>query len=526
MKKNYPVTGRELEYPEHYNILSTTDLKGRLTYCNQDFVETSGFQSGELIGHSHNIVRHPDMPPAAFENLWGHLKAGRAWMGMVKNRCKNGDHYWVNAYVQPILENGSVKEYQSVRTKPERAMVARAERIYARLNSGSLPLALRLPVFSTTQRLTAGLVAALTLPLGALLSGVSPGPLAAGALSVASLVLGMWPILAVGRRIRRGAETARTLADNKIMQYLYTDSTDDLGNILFALKMREAELRAAVGRIADSGAQVSGAADNLSATFERTYGAIQQQQIQIEQVATAMNEMSATVQEVARNTSHAAVAVEEAMQAANTGQEVVRNTVASIQDLAKEVQQSTDVIRELEHKSADIGGVLDVIRSVAEQTNLLALNAAIEAARAGEQGRGFAVVADEVRTLASRTHQSTQEIRAMIEGLQSTAQRAVEVMEHSMELSRNGADEAGQAARALSAITEAVGTISDMSHQIASAAEEQSAVAEEINSSLVNISQVAHATATDAEATASIAGQLTEQARRQGALVAQFQKQA
>ena len=524
MKKNYPVTGREIDYPEHYNILSTTDLKGAITYCNEDFIKTSGFTLDELAGRNHNVVRHPDMPPAAFGNLWADLKAGRSWMGMVKNRCKNGDHYWVNAYVQPIRENGMVKEYQSVRTKPERGMVTRAEKFYAQLMQGKLPLALRLPVFSTTRRLLLGFLAAFLPPLLAFALGAQANAVNIAAIAVFSAGFGLWPALSVGRRVRQGAELARHAVHNREMQYLYTNSCDDLGNIVFALRMREAELRAAIGRIADSGLQVSSAADSLNANFERTNVAIHQQQVQIEQVATAMNEMSATVQEVARNTSHAAAAVEEAIQAARTGQDVVRSTVSAIRGLAEEVNNATDVIRELETKSADIGGVLDVIRSVAEQTNLLALNAAIEAARAGEQGRGFAVVADEVRTLASRTHQSTQEIRQIIEGLQHAAQRAVVAMDHSLELSREGVDEANKASAALNAITESVNTIGDMSHQIASAAEEQSAVAEEINTTIVQISQVAHATVADAGETLGIAAQLTQEARRQEELVVQFQR--
>lgn len=150
-EKNYPVTGHEPDFASDAIILSTTDLKGRITYCNKDFIDVSGFTENELYGKAHNIVRHPDMPPLAFADLWSNLKAGKNWMGMVKNRCKNGDHYWVNAYAMPILENGTAVEYQSVRTKPTREQIQRAERLYPKLMEERLPLATRLPALTTTR---------------------------------------------------------------------------------------------------------------------------------------------------------------------------------------------------------------------------------------------------------------------------------------------------------------------------------------------------------------------------------------
>ncbi|EFA4125057.1 PAS domain-containing protein [Escherichia coli O49:H9] len=136
MRQNLPVTGRNLELPKDANILSTTSPQSHITYVNPDFIKISGFTEEELLGQPHNIVRHPDMPPAAFEHMWSTLKSGRSWMGLVKNRCKNGDHYWVSAYVTPIAKNGSIVEYQSVRTKPEPEQVLAAEKLYAQLRSG------------------------------------------------------------------------------------------------------------------------------------------------------------------------------------------------------------------------------------------------------------------------------------------------------------------------------------------------------------------------------------------------------
>lgn len=223
----------------------------------------------------------------------------------------------------------------------------------------------------------------------------------------------------------------------------------------------------------------------------QTQQAVSRQRAETEQVATAINQMSATVLEVAHNANHAAEAAQNADQEAIAGREVVNETMQAINGLAGEVDRAAEVISKVESDSANIGSVLDVIRGISEQTNLLALNAAIEAARAGEQGRGFAVVADEVRSLASRTQASTQEIQQMIEILQSGARKAVSVMDGGKVQAKNGVEHAQRAQESLSRITSAVSTITDMNTQIAGAAREQTTVADEINQSIVNISQIA-----------------------------------
>lgn len=484
MKKNLPVTQIEEQFDASANILSTTNLKGAITYVNDDFIRVSGFREEELIGRNHNIVRHPDMPPAAFATLWGHVKAGRSWMGLVKNRCKNGNHYWVDAYVTPIEKDGAIAEYQSVRRKPDPAHVQRAEKIYPALLAGRTPRAIR-------QRLpwVARLLSWWLLPL---LTALIVTPLLTSAtlqyLLIAGAVLialgGQWltltPLIGVFRH-------ARALHDDPVARYVYTGRSDEVGQLLLAFKALESETAGLIGRIADSSDQMMGSVTTLSAAVEQSQTGTRTQYTETDQVAAAVDEMSASIQEVAGSTQQSAAAADSGMREVRQGQQVVEASVATIEAMKAEISRATDVITQVQRSSLDIARVLDVINEIAEQTNLLALNAAIEASRAGHAGRGFAVVASEVRSLASRTSASTDEIRGMIERLQQNAGRAVEAMAHSQQRANECAQQGEQTAQALNAIVEAISRINDMSSQIAAAMEQQSVVADEISRSIVTI---------------------------------------
>ncbi|SFI94150.1 methyl-accepting chemotaxis protein [Pseudomonas guineae] len=310
--------------------------------------------------------------------------------------------------------------------------------------------------------------------------------------------------------------------EGDLTQRLTTDRADELGMIALGFNTFLSKLQAMISQVVSSVQKVSDSSEHTADIAIRTNQGVQKQMAEIELVATAVHEMTATAQDVARNATHAAEAANHADRAANQGKQTVQNTANSIAALAQEIGRAVTVVQTLAKDSENINAILVAIRGIAEQTNLLALNAAIEAARAGEQGRGFAVVADEVRNLAQKTQQATEEIQTMIQQLQQGTRDVVKVMEDSQSKTEISVKQASQAAEALESITQAVSVINDMNTQIASAAEEQSAVAEDINRNVTNIGQVANEVAGGADEASQASAELTKLAEQQRRLINQF----
>ena len=433
MRVNQPVTQRERLYPAHQNLISTTDLESRITYANDEFCQIAGFTLEELQGSPHNLVRHPDMPPQAFADMWAHLRQKKSWMGPVKNRCKNGDHYWVNAFVTPIQDaSGKVVEYQSVRTAPDDAVKQRSERVYEEMQSGKTPRALRLPPFSHTLALTLCLLPCLA-ALVAFGYQHGPGwPLLLGALS---LMLALVINQALSRRLARLEALARSRFDNPLMQLLYTGRVDRLAAVELAMQMNQAEFNAVLARTQQTCQQILTSAQTDLHNAETITDNLQQQQAQTNQVATAITQMAESIREVSHSSTAASDRLDETADLFREGNRSVLDTVAAVEGVHGELITSRAVIEALASQCRAIDGILDVINNIANQTNLLALNAAIEAARAGEAGRGFSVVADEIRTLAIKTQSSTGEIQKMITLLQASAGDAEQAMAQGERLS-------------------------------------------------------------------------------------------
>jgi methyl-accepting chemotaxis protein len=325
------------------------------------------------------------------------------------------------------------------------------------------------------------------------------------------------------RRINAMRHTMNAMAeDEDLRRSVAIGAKDEIGAMGDAFNRMIGKFRHSLEAVAGVTHQLTDVSERVSHVAEKTLAAVNEQRSETDMVASAMNEMSATVQEVARNANQTATASAGADTESKAGVKVATEALDGIEVLIAEIEKAAQVIQRVESDSASIDMVLGVINGIAEQTNLLALNAAIEAARAGEQGRGFAVVADEVRTLASRTQKSTEEIQAMIEQLQSGVRNAVQAMKEAQLRARSGSQCVEKAAQSLGVIATEVGTINEMNTQIATAAEQQSAVAEEINRNISTISRIADTTSTDATQTSEISDELVRLATELNRLVGQF----
>ncbi len=326
----------------------------------------------------------------------------------------------------------------------------------------------------------------------------------------------------ITRPLRETLAVVEKIAAGDLTHNMRVTRRDELGVLQQGIQRMGSTLRDLITGIRDGVTQIASAAEELSAVTEETSAGVNSQKVETDQVATAMHEMAATVQEVARNAEHASEAATEADGQARAGDQVVAEAISQIERLAEEVHRSTEAMGLLQQESQKIGSVMDVIKSVAEQTNLLALNAAIEAARAGEAGRGFAVVADEVRGLAQRTQKSTEEIEELVAGLQSGTQQVANVMLGSRNLTDSSVELTRKAGASLESITRTVSNIQSMNQQIAAAAEQQSAVAEQISRSILNVRDVSEQTAAASDETAASSVELARLGNQLQTMVSHF----
>lgn len=474
-KRNSHLLNEEVTFSEGEELVSTTDLRGVVTYANSVFCKVAGFTVDELVGKNHNIVRHPDMPKAAFADMWRHLEAGNAWRGAVKNRCKDGRYYWVDAFVTPMFENGKKVGYQSVRRKLKPEYKQRAEQLYAKINSGQ-------SISNLHQFFTK-----FNIPLFLLFGAAT---LFAGTYFYwANLLLVLLPFILFFEQIFQTPGFFKSLSSNYDSVSRLVFSGNAQSSIAdFHLKLLEGRVTTIIGRIVDSTKILEGGADALLVASNKAKEGVQQEASELHQVSTAVEEMVQTIEEVARNTASTSQKVEEAHSDCAKSTKSMDHTLNEVETLAMEVAKSADAAAELATEAEKISSVMQEIQGIADQTNLLALNAAIEAARAGEHGRGFSVVADEVRALSTRTHHATQQIQSSIADIQNTLLNWADKMNQGKVAAQNCAQETKATQTLVKQVYDAITDISDLAAQISTAAEEQSAVSQEISRNIVNIS--------------------------------------
>ena len=511
MRNNQPVTGQEVEVLHDQAIVSKTDLDGNITYVNPYFIQISGYSEEELLGAPQNIVRHPDMPAAAFADLWASIKSGLPWTGLVKNRSKNGDHYWVRANITPIREAGRTVGYMSVRVRPERDEIEAASVAYRSIRSGNPAhlrlrhgeivqsgatgllqrlghMSLRLRIWLATSVVNLLQVAVCVASLSSHAGPVSTSSYAIFAATFVGLLINvfLWYTLRVNvlQPLERSLQGARSIAAGDLSCSFDTRSTDEMGQLQRALQQMNSNLIATIRDVRVNVETMAVATRQIAAGNQDLSSRTEAQAASLEQTASSVEQFSATVKQNADSSQQANRLAEVASEVAVQGGVIVADVIATMDDINTSSKKIVDIIA--------------LIEGIAFQTNILALNAAVEAARAGEQGRGFAVVAGEVRNLAQRSATAAKDIKNLIEV--------------SVDKVGNGMQQVHRAGATMEQVVSSVKQVSAIMQDIAMASREQSIGVDQVNSAIAHMDQVTQQNAVLVEQAAAAANSLAQEA--------------
>ncbi|WP_067704390.1 PAS domain-containing methyl-accepting chemotaxis protein [Erwinia sp. ErVv1] len=505
MRTNLPVTQQEYPFDDSATLMSTTDTHSHITYANDAFIAVSGFEPDEINGQPHNTVRHPDMPPEAFADMWATLKQGEPWTALVKNRRKNGDHYWVRANAIPVVREGKVQGYMSVRTKPGAEEIQKTERLYREFREGKRKgwhfhkgLLVRTGLLKWTSifktlplrwRIRTTLAAILPFTLaGAWALGMAAQPLSlfAGIMAVLLFMAGAWLEQQVSRPIERVCQQALQVATGASHKVDQLDRVDEVGTTLRAVGQLGLMFRWLVDDISGQAVNVLSGSDAIAQGNNDLSRRTEQAAANVQQTAATMNEMTATVKSNTETARQVNTLSQSTRDAAMQGGQAMNDMV--------------DMMDEIALSSQKIASITSVIDGIAFQTNILALNAAVEAARAGEEGKGFAVVAGEVRSLAQRSAKAASEIKALVENSTAKVQ--------------SGSQHVNDAGKTMEAIVSQVQNVTALVAQISAATAEQATALSEVSLAVEDLDNITHQNAARVEEGAQASDRMARQATR------------
>jgi len=503
MKINTPVTNNEVFMQPGKPIVSKTDLKGAITYVNQTFVDISGFSRGELLGKNHNVVRHPDMPPEAFAYLWDTVKLDLPWHGFVKNRCKNGDFYWVEAYVTPLKENGRTIGYMSVRDIPKREDIKSAETLYQAVRAGKVSLAgltkPKLADLSFLKRMDAFFILLSLLLLGSAIGEFMQAHATVDyvlfVISTIALALTVATRFNLHKEISNFLSQAHhalnQLAEGSFQFKITVQRKNEFGRILMNLESMRINLRAIIADVVLAAKNVDAGSQHVQREMQGLLRNSNGQADRVTSTSGAIEQMHHTIESASQHTKTTEEMALATTATVQRGSQQMANSIASVERIVLVVNESRSTILNLNESIHKIEELTRTIKEVAEQTNLLALNAAIEAARAGENGRGFAVVADEVRKLAERTARSTLDITATVASIQQATATATHSMDSAVTEVGNGTRLINESSSSLSDILAASLKEMEMAHEISVMLQQQASAAQDIASNMNEIQTLA-----------------------------------